>query len=177
MADGDGALSDKSSGLAARSLMYALLACHQMANYITRLAVPFIVPFIVQEFGFSESQRAMLLNCFTPGESTDRLLLLLRLCSAQLTRMWRAGRVRAAADPSWVVRCSVGVKTLDQLPVPGHLCGPALLARSSKAWRLGCRCLHIRVWPCTGPIFRWQQHRQSKLGPDRQGARLGAHAH
>ena len=56
------------SGLAARSVMYALLACHQMANYITRLAVPFIVPFIVQEFGFSESQRAMLLNCFTPGE-------------------------------------------------------------------------------------------------------------
>ena len=55
------------SGLAARSMMYALLACHQMANYITRLAVPFIVPFIVHEFGFSESHRAMLLNCFTPG--------------------------------------------------------------------------------------------------------------
>ena len=47
--------------------MYALLASHQMANYITRLAVPFIVPYMVTEFGFSESQRALLLNSFTPG--------------------------------------------------------------------------------------------------------------
>lgn len=63
------------SGLAARSLMYALLACHQMANYITRLAVPFIVPFMVHEFGFSESQRAMLLNCFTPGMKIDATVI------------------------------------------------------------------------------------------------------
>ena len=58
------------SGLLERAAMYALLASHQMANYITRLAVPFIVPYMVAEFGFSESQRALLLNSFSDHAST-----------------------------------------------------------------------------------------------------------
>ena len=77
----------RGSGLGARSLMYALLACHQMANYITRLAVPFIVPFIVQEFGYSESARAMLLNCFTPG------YVLLQIPAGWFAARWGAKRL------------------------------------------------------------------------------------
>eukprot|EP01051_Picozoa_sp_SAG22_P012081 SAG22_NODE_1225_length_5115_cov_1.965510_7_plen_387_part_00 len=47
--------------------MYLLIAAFEMANYVTRLAVPYLVPFIVREFAFSEPQRALLLNSFTPG--------------------------------------------------------------------------------------------------------------
>ena len=32
------------STLAERSVMYGLLALHQMANYVTRLAIPFLIP-------------------------------------------------------------------------------------------------------------------------------------
>ena len=47
--------------------MYVLIALFEMTNYVTRLAVPYLVPFICLEHGFSEQQRALLLNSFTPG--------------------------------------------------------------------------------------------------------------
>ena len=53
--------------LAARCGMYCMLSAHQIANYISRLAVPYLVPFIVMDFSFTEPQRALLLGCFTPG--------------------------------------------------------------------------------------------------------------
>ena len=52
---------------AQRCRMYGLLSLHQVANYLARLAVPFLVPFIVRDYAFSEPQRALLLGCFTPG--------------------------------------------------------------------------------------------------------------
>ena len=74
-------------GLAARSVMYALLALHQMANYITRLAVPFIVPYLCNDFGFSEPQRAMLLNAFTPG------YVMLQIPAGWFAARWGAKRL------------------------------------------------------------------------------------
>ena len=50
-----------------RYIIYALLALHQMANYVTRLALPFMIPFLVNDFSFSEVSRALFLNAFTPG--------------------------------------------------------------------------------------------------------------
>lgn len=50
-----------------RCAMYALISCFEMTNYLTRLAVPYLVAFIVRDQRFSEAQRAMLLNSFTPG--------------------------------------------------------------------------------------------------------------
>ena len=47
--------------------MYVLIAGFEICNYLTRLAVPFLIPFIVRDFRFSETQRALLLNSFTPG--------------------------------------------------------------------------------------------------------------
>ena len=51
----------------ARCTMYGLLAAFEMTNYVTRLAIPYIVTFMVRDFSFSEQQRALLLNSFTPG--------------------------------------------------------------------------------------------------------------
>eukprot|EP01052_Picozoa_sp_SAG31_P018647 SAG31_NODE_1329_length_8753_cov_4.101225_6_plen_311_part_00 len=50
-----------------RCVMYVLISCFEMTNYLTRLAVPYLVAFIVRDMSFSETQRAMLLNSFTPG--------------------------------------------------------------------------------------------------------------
>ena len=47
--------------------MYGMLSFHQIANYLSRLVVPYLVPFMVADFRFSEPQRAALLGCFTPG--------------------------------------------------------------------------------------------------------------
>ena len=51
----------------ARCTMYGLLSAFEMTNYVTRLAIPYIVTFMVRDFSFSEQQRALLLNSFTPG--------------------------------------------------------------------------------------------------------------
>ena len=50
-----------------RILAYSLIGGQIFANYVPRLAVPFVVPFMVQEFGFTDMQRAYLLSAFTPG--------------------------------------------------------------------------------------------------------------
>lgn len=50
-----------------RWLTYWLVSIHSLSVYITRGCIPFIVPFLVNENGWTEGQRAMLLNSFTPG--------------------------------------------------------------------------------------------------------------
>jgi ACS family sodium-dependent inorganic phosphate cotransporter len=47
--------------------MYALLALQQLFVYLTRFGYPYLVPFIVQEYGFNAAQRAQLLSIFVPG--------------------------------------------------------------------------------------------------------------
>ena len=50
-----------------RLVIYNLLAGQHLFNYLCRLAIPFIVPFICSEYGFTAAERGMLLNSFTPG--------------------------------------------------------------------------------------------------------------
>ena len=50
-----------------RPLMYAMLALQQLFVYLTRFGYSYLVPFIVNEYAFSEAQRATLLSCFVPG--------------------------------------------------------------------------------------------------------------
>ena len=47
--------------------MYWLISLHSLTVYIVRACVPYIVPYLVRDFGFSDAQRAMMLNSFTPG--------------------------------------------------------------------------------------------------------------
>ena len=50
-----------------RPLMYGLLTIQQLFVYLTRFGYPYLVPFIVQEYGFNDAQRAQLLSIFVPG--------------------------------------------------------------------------------------------------------------
>ena len=50
-----------------RFAMYTLLSGEHLMNYLTRFSIPYIVPFICQQYGFSELERARLLNAFQPG--------------------------------------------------------------------------------------------------------------
>ena len=50
-----------------RFAVYTLLSGEHLVNYLTRFSVPYIVPFVVQQYGFSELERARLLNAFQPG--------------------------------------------------------------------------------------------------------------
>lgn len=56
-----------SSSRARRLVIYNLIAGQHLVNYLCRLSIPFVVPFICAEGGYSDVQRAMLLNAFTPG--------------------------------------------------------------------------------------------------------------
>ena len=47
--------------------MYALIGGQHLSNYLARFAIPYIVPHMVKEYGFSDAQRASILNAFTPG--------------------------------------------------------------------------------------------------------------
>ena len=47
--------------------MYGLLTIQQLFVYLTRFGYPYLVPFIVQEYGFNDAQRAQLLSIFVPG--------------------------------------------------------------------------------------------------------------
>ena len=47
--------------------MYWLISFHSLSVYLIRACIPYVVPFLVREFGFSEDQRAMMLSSFTPG--------------------------------------------------------------------------------------------------------------
>ena len=55
------------SSRADRLLQYSLIGGQIFSNYVPRLAIPSIVPFLVREYGFSDLQRARLLASFTPG--------------------------------------------------------------------------------------------------------------
>jgi hypothetical protein len=48
-------------------MMYALIGGQHLSNYLARFALPYIVPRMVQEFGFTDQQRASILAAFTPG--------------------------------------------------------------------------------------------------------------
>jgi sugar phosphate permease len=50
-----------------RMMQYFMVGGQIFTNYVPRLAVPYIVPFMVAEFGFTDLQRASLLSAFTPG--------------------------------------------------------------------------------------------------------------
>jgi MFS family permease len=52
---------------AQRFAIYTLLSGEHLVNYLTRFSVPYIVPFLCQQYGFSELERARLLNAFQPG--------------------------------------------------------------------------------------------------------------
>ena len=52
---------------ARRIVIYHLIAGQHLVNYLCRLSIPYIVPFICAQSGYSDTQRAMLLNSFTPG--------------------------------------------------------------------------------------------------------------
>jgi hypothetical protein len=53
--------------LRSRCVMYGLISGFEMANYVTRLALGPLVAFIVRDGLFTEAQRALMLNSFTPG--------------------------------------------------------------------------------------------------------------
>eukprot|EP01043_Picozoa_sp_COSAG02_P053203 COSAG02_NODE_5840_length_3995_cov_2.573409_5_plen_296_part_01 len=50
-----------------RPVMYGLLTIQQLFVYLTRFGYPYLVPFIVNEYGFNAAQRAQLLSIFVPG--------------------------------------------------------------------------------------------------------------
>ena len=52
---------------ARRLVIYNLIAGQHLINYLCRLSIPFVVPFICAECNYSDLQRAMLLNAFAPG--------------------------------------------------------------------------------------------------------------
>ncbi len=50
-----------------RIATYGLIGGQHLFNYLSRFAIPYIVPHMVTEFGFSDVQRSSILNAFTPG--------------------------------------------------------------------------------------------------------------
>lgn len=52
---------------AERVLQYSLVGGQIFSNYVPRLAIPSVVPFLVREYGYTDLQRARLLASFTPG--------------------------------------------------------------------------------------------------------------
>eukprot|EP01052_Picozoa_sp_SAG31_P022920 SAG31_NODE_1850_length_7082_cov_7.264786_3_plen_451_part_00 len=55
------------SGRSERLLAYSLIGGQIFSNYVPRLAIPSVVPFLVREFNFTDQQRAGLLGAFVPG--------------------------------------------------------------------------------------------------------------
>lgn len=43
------------------------MAAEHLFNYLSRFAIPYVVPHMVAEFGFTDAQRSAILNSFTPG--------------------------------------------------------------------------------------------------------------
>lgn len=52
---------------ASRLGTYAIIGGQHLFNYLSRFAIPYIVPHMVAEFNFSDAQRSAILNSFTPG--------------------------------------------------------------------------------------------------------------
>ena len=52
---------------AQRISMYMLIGGQHLANYLARFALPYIIPHMTIEFGFSDAQRSALMSAFTPG--------------------------------------------------------------------------------------------------------------
>ena len=50
-----------------RFFVYGLIGGQHLVNLLVRFALPFFVPFLVQEFGISDAERAAVLAAFTPG--------------------------------------------------------------------------------------------------------------
>eukprot|EP01044_Picomonas_judraskeda_P010414 COSAG03_NODE_1338_length_4295_cov_305.923737_3_plen_146_part_00 len=50
-----------------RQPMAAMMSLQNLFIYGVRYGYPYLIPFIVQEYGLSEAQRAQLLAAFTPG--------------------------------------------------------------------------------------------------------------
>lgn len=46
---------------------YAIIGGQHLFNYLSRFAIPYIVPHMVAEFNFTDAQRSAILNSFTPG--------------------------------------------------------------------------------------------------------------
>ncbi len=44
-----------------------IVVTEHLFNYLSRFAIPYIVPHMVAEFGFTDAQRSAILNSFTPG--------------------------------------------------------------------------------------------------------------
>lgn len=57
----------KATSRSTRFLMYGLIGGQHLVNLLVRFALPFLVPFMVQEFGITDAQRAAVLAAFTPG--------------------------------------------------------------------------------------------------------------
>ena len=50
-----------------RLVAYSLIGGQTFINYLPRLAVPFIVPYMAHEFGWTDLQRSGLLSVVAPG--------------------------------------------------------------------------------------------------------------
>eukprot|EP01050_Picozoa_sp_SAG11_P011502 SAG11_NODE_1222_length_5484_cov_7.843268_1_plen_73_part_10 len=47
--------------------MDAMMSLQNIFNYSIRYGYPYLIPFIVSEYGLNEAQRSLLLCAFTPG--------------------------------------------------------------------------------------------------------------
>lgn len=70
---------------------WSLLAGQELINKVTRVGLPYIVPFIAAEYGFSEAQRASLLTAFTAGYITCQV---------------PGGYIAEALGPKFVLLCN-----------------------------------------------------------------------
>ena len=50
-----------------RLFVYGLIGGQHLVNLLVRYTIPFFVPFLVNEFAFTDAQRAAVLAAFTPG--------------------------------------------------------------------------------------------------------------
>ena len=76
---------------AEKYLCWTLLAGQELINKVTRVGLPYIVPFIAQEYGFTERQRANLLTAFTAGYITCQV---------------PGGYIAEALGPKFVLLCN-----------------------------------------------------------------------
>ena len=135
----------------ARCTMYGLLAAFEMTNYVTRLAIPYIVTFMVRDFSFSEQQRALLLNSFTPG-----------YILTQIPAGWAIQR--------WGAKPVVSVNSLGIVAIMLSL--PTVAARGGA--RAACACLILfGMLQSTFPPALWTlKGRWIPTGPERAWALL-----
>jgi hypothetical protein len=51
----------------ARFGVYAMLHTQFIINYVSRLSVPYLVPFLARDFGYTSLQCSTLISAFVPG--------------------------------------------------------------------------------------------------------------